>query len=226
MLAKTDNRKFDSDIKKNNKKLIRMINNSEAFVRIRRRCNSGHQPLAHAGFVLTLLFSVLAVFVNGQTDMINYCGIKPCIEPLRISCEEMIELYQFQGSCCSMESIPATGGCRITVSSGNCFWYPWCGTCEEDEEVKSRCNNIFETDARQQCPMRDFDPLAIQASADFDAPSCAPSMMPSDVSLDKSAGAVPTAAVVMGGSHWSVRAATTGAVAVLVTGIAVAVAAV
>lgn len=207
----------------------RMSNSSEAFITTRRRCNGVHQPLAHVGFLMTMIISVLAVFVNAQTDLLNYCGSKPCIEPVRMSCEEMIERYRFQGSCCSMESMPATGGCRVTVSFGNCFWYPWCGTCDEDEEVTSRCNNIFETDANQRpCPSGDFNPLEIQASLGFEVPSCAPSMQPSDVppTTDGSAGAAPTATVILGGSQWTVRAATTGAVAVLVAGIATAVTAV
>ena len=134
-------------------------------------------PLA-TGLVLVLL-SIFSLVVNSQTDMMNYCGEKPCIEPVRMSCPEMIEKYRFQGSCCSMERIGATGGCRITVGFGNCFWYPWCGTCEGEEETASRCNNVFETGAQQECPVGDFDPIEIQASADYTTPSCAPSMAPS-----------------------------------------------
>jgi hypothetical protein len=129
--------------------------------------------------VLLVLLSALATTVESQTDMYNYCGEKPCIEPLRMSCEEMIDTYRFQGSCCSMETIPQTGGCRITVSFGNCFWYPWCGECDAVDEVNSRCNNIFETDANQRpCPVADFDPVAIQASEFYERPSCSPTMAP------------------------------------------------
>lgn len=141
--------------------------------------------MSHSRYSSSMLASILLVLVllstkvHSQTDMINYCGEKPCIEPLRMSCEEMIETYEFQGSCCSMEVISATGGCRISVTFGNCFWYPWCGDCDESDEVTSRCNNIFETDADQRpCPAGDFDPIAIQAQIDFERPSCAPTMAP------------------------------------------------
>ena len=204
-----------------------MSSSSEAFGYVRRRCNNRHQPSAAAGFLLILSLSILSVFVDSQTDMFNYCGSKPCIEPVRMSCEEMMELYQFQGSCCSLEIIPATGGCRVTVSFGNCFWYPWCGTCDEEEEKASRCNNIFETDANQRpCPVGDFDPVAIQASEDFTTPSCSPSMQPSVtvMSSDESAAAAPTSVVLNRNQHWWVRVATTGAVAVLMAAISAAVA--
>jgi len=157
------------------------MSNSEVFVYHPRRFNNRFTS------VLTAIFSVLVnlvVTVNSQTDMLNYCGTKPCIEPVRMSCQEMMDRYQFQGSCCSMQSIPQTGGCRITVSFGNCFWYPWCGTCEKDEEDTSRCNNIFETDADQRpCPDGDFDPVEIQKSENYTIPSCAPSMAPTNASM-------------------------------------------
>ena len=128
---------------------------------------------------MLFLLSSLAVTVNAQTNLINYCGTKPCIEPVRMSCEEMIERYEFQGSCCSLENIPATGGCRLTVSFGNCFYYPWCGECDGIEEERSRCNNIFETDANQpQCAQGDYDPLKIQSSIVYEPPTCPPTKAP------------------------------------------------
>uniref|UniRef100_A0A7S0UKN6 PSI domain-containing protein n=1 Tax=Pseudo-nitzschia delicatissima TaxID=44447 RepID=A0A7S0UKN6_9STRA len=126
----------------------------------------------------SLFLLVLLSAVHSQTDIQNHCGVKPCIEPVRMSCEEMIDRYQFQGSCCSLEIIPATGGCRLTVSSGNCFYYPWCGDCDPVEEEASRCNNIFETAANQGCPLKDFDPLEIQSSLDYEVPSCSPTQAP------------------------------------------------
>mmetsp|Transcript_21961 Transcript_21961/g.52274 ORF Transcript_21961/g.52274 Transcript_21961/m.52274 type:complete len:202 (+) Transcript_21961:164-769(+) len=199
----------------------------EPFVYVRRRCNGRHQPSANAGFLLVLLLSLLTVSVDSQTDMLNHCGSKPCIEPLRISCEKVMELYQFQGSCCSLDIIPSTGGCRVTVSYGNCFWYPWCGICDEEDEKVSRCNNHFQTAANiRPCPEGDYDPVAIQASENFTVPSCSPSMQPSAGFLsDESTAAAPTSVVVVRKQQWWVRAATTGAVAAIVTAIAAAVAA-
>jgi len=152
------------------------MSNSEGL-----RCRRRIAPSSVLASVLLVLLSTLAVLVDSQADLNNFCGVKPCIEPVRMSCQEMIEKYQFQGSCCSMVDIPQTGGCRVTVTFGNCFWYPWCDTCEEDEEVVSRCNNIFETGANERpCPVGDYDPLEIQKSMDFAQPSCAPSMAPSE----------------------------------------------
>lgn len=205
-----------------------MRNNSETSVCVYRRYNNRHQPSARSSFLLVLCLSILAAFVNSQTDRLTYCGFKPCIEAVRMSCEEMMDLYQFQGSCCSLEIIPSTGGCRVTVSYGNCFWYPWCGTCEKEEEKASRCNIEFQTDADQRpCPEGDFDPVAIQAAENFTSPSCSPTMQPSASSMlkDESAAAPPTSVIIGWNQHWWARAATTGAVAVLVAAIAVAVAA-
>jgi len=127
--------------------------------------------------------------VHGQPQDLpavpNYCGDKPCIEPTSMSCEEMIETYEFQGSCCSLEIIAATKGCRLTVSFGNCFWYPFCGDCEEaDQKGGGRCNNIFETNANiRPCPDGDYNPLEIQSDPTWYPPSCAPSMSPTNSSM-------------------------------------------
>jgi len=198
------------------------MSNSEGLrCRRRRHSNRHYHTSSMLAAVLLALLSNFAVLVNSQADLVSYCGIKPCIEALRMSCEELIESYQFQGSCCSMESIPQTGGCRVTVSFGNCFWYPWCGVCDKDDNKASRCNNIFETDANQRpCPVADFDPVEIQQSENFTIPSCSPSMSPSDYSMledGEDSSAVSSISLV------STTAVMTGAAAVLVAVIAAAV---
>lgn len=187
------------------------MSNSEGL-----RCRRCIAPSSVLASVLLVLLSTLAVLVDSQTDLNNFCGVeKPCIEPVRMSCQEMIEKYQFQGSCCSMVDIPQTGGCRVTVTFGNCFWYPWCGTCEEDEEVVSRCNNIFETGANQRpCPVGDYDPLEIQKSLAYDQPSCAPSMAPSEPPTGDGSSARS--------NLLSATSVTTGVLAVLVAVVAAA----
>lgn len=89
-----------------------------------------------------------------------YCGLDLCLVPLRLSCEEMINQYDFQGSCCSMETVNETLGCRITVgAAGNCFWYPKCGECDPlDDQIQ--CNILYSTATDSICPESDFDPLA------------------------------------------------------------------
>lgn len=165
------------------------MSTSKGLVDSRRRCN---YLVQFSVMSLLILLSSLAVTVNAQTNLQNYCGTKPCIEPVLMSCEEMIERYQFQGSCCSLETIPATGGCRLTVSFGNCFYYPWCGECDEFEAGKSRCNNIFTTDANQRpCAQGDYDPLKIQSSIAYEPPSCPPSMAPT-ISTNDSGSSMTT----------------------------------
>jgi len=134
--------------------------------------------------VAVVQHQVGVLFVHGQA-VPNYCGAKPCIEPTSMSCEEMIETYEFQGSCCSLETISATKGCRLTVSFGNCFWFPFCGLCEEDDQKDGgRCNNVFETDANiRPCPEGDYNPLEIQSDPAWYPPSCSPSMSPTNFSI-------------------------------------------
>jgi hypothetical protein len=136
-----------------------------------------------------------------------YCGTGPCIVPLRLSCEQMIAEYKFQGSCCSMESIPQTLGCRVTVADrGNCFWYPYCGVPDPlDEEIAAGIE--YTTDSEEECPDSEFDPLFLNTSSpDYIPPenrtevSCVPTMAPSfspggsgssDPPVGSSSGAIP-----------------------------------
>jgi len=166
---------------------------------------------------MVILLALLSTPANSQADRFEYCGSKPCIEPLRTSCEEMMELYEFQGSCCSLETIPATGGCRITVSFGNCFWYPWCGECDDEERKSTSCNRVFETEANQRpCPVADFDPVKLQKAEDFERPSCSPSMAPSE-SQDGGSGSGSTSLFSAQNTHTNLVGAATVLV-VLVAG--------
>lgn len=118
-----------------------------------------------------------------------YCGEAPCIIPLRLSCEEMIAQYSFQGSCCAMESIPETRGCRVTVADrGNCYWYPYCGEPDPlDEEIGAGIE--YTTDSELECPLSEFDPLFLnESSPDFipaenrtDNVTCPPTLTPAVV---------------------------------------------
>lgn len=155
-------------------------------------------PSTLAAVFLVLLSNAFFVdYAKAQGTNEVYCGAEPCIEAVRSSCEDMIQTYKFQGSCCSLEKIPATGGCRITVGFGNCFWYPFCGICENDMEdenfKKDKCNNLFETDAEDKvCPVYDFNPLEIQSAPEWSLPSCTPSMAPTTSSMKADATAIMT----------------------------------
>jgi hypothetical protein len=87
----------------------------------------------------------------------------------------MIEQYDFQGGCCSMEPIPETRGCRLTVSNrANCFWYPKCGECDTtDEEIG--CNIVYLTESDGTCPPSEYDPVAESKNGTV---SCVPTMAP------------------------------------------------
>jgi hypothetical protein len=133
---------------------------------------------------MKLFWSVFAAFllspVPAQFEEF-YCGFEPCIIPLRFSCEKMIEDYIFQGSCCSMETVNETLGCRLTVSArGNCFWYPKCGECDlMDDELQ--CNTIFSTDAESECPESEFDPVANSTASNSTNTTCPPDEEPTPV---------------------------------------------
>jgi hypothetical protein len=144
-----------------------------------------HPAFFMASIALVVSFWVSPVASQAFTNQF-YCGTGPCIIPLRLSCEQMIEEYQFQGSCCSMESIPETRGCRVTVADrGNCFWYPYCGIPDPmDEEIAAGIE--YTTDSEDECPESEFDPLFLNTSSpDFIPPvnrtdvSCVPTMAPS-----------------------------------------------
>mmetsp|Transcript_13581 Transcript_13581/g.21849 ORF Transcript_13581/g.21849 Transcript_13581/m.21849 type:complete len:174 (-) Transcript_13581:947-1468(-) len=153
--------------------------------------------------MMKLLLSIVGAFlvstvpVSSQQTEQFFCGTGECIIPLRLSCEQMIEEYEFQGSCCSMESIPETRGCRVRVANrGNCFWYPYCGLCDmSDEEIG--CNTVYTTESDNSCPDSEFDPLfqnTTNQNMNRTRPSCVPTMAPSEPE-------VPTAAPLSGGTY-------------------------
>eukprot|EP00536_Pseudo-nitzschia_multiseries_P005039 jgi/Psemu1/303081/fgenesh1_kg.91_\ len=146
--------------------------------------------------VIVLLYSAfLFDYANAQGTGQTYCGDEPCFIPLRSSCQDLIDNYKFQGSCCALEIIPATGGCRITVGFGNCFWYPFCGDCPVDGDlfVQDKCNIIHETDAvAKVCPKFDYDPLQIQNDPLWETSSCAPSMAPTPFGMKSDSSVIAT----------------------------------
>mmetsp|Transcript_16424 Transcript_16424/g.40064 ORF Transcript_16424/g.40064 Transcript_16424/m.40064 type:complete len:185 (-) Transcript_16424:347-901(-) len=132
--------------------------------------------------VLLLSSSSSILVVDAQAVANAFCVDPGCIIPVDETCEAMIEKYEFQGSCCSMESVPETRGCRITIANeGNCYWFPRCSTpetivaCQNDPNI--RCHTIFETDTTNACPTSDFDPYVNITTTC--APTQAPAEMPS-----------------------------------------------
>ena len=95
-----------------------------------------------------LIASISLQSAVAQAPEVVFCGTKPCFVPLAIPCRVMARDFNFQGSCCSLEDIAGTGGCRITIAGGgNCAWTPKCGECTG----ASSCNKIYETDSTEAC---------------------------------------------------------------------------
>ena len=73
----------------------------------------------------------LFVGTNSQNNLVACAADTFCGAALQISCEELLATHDFQGSCCSLETIELTKGCRVSVTNGgNCYWFPKCGQCD------------------------------------------------------------------------------------------------
>jgi hypothetical protein len=119
----------------------------------------------------------------GQATPDNFCGPADCIIPLQgLSCEELVEKFDFQGNCCALTSVLATGGCRITVAGaggiGQCYWEPkeQCGACAKDSalQTSAQCNLVHESRSTSVCPADNFNALKPPSPAPSTADSTAP----------------------------------------------------
>ena len=146
---------------------------------------------------MKLLYATIGALVAGkalaQFSNIVDCGASPCLQAVSLSCEELLEEYEFQGSCCQLQSIPQTRGCRVEVFNGNCFWFPKCVPCVDGDGPD--CNRQFQSVSPEQCPTLEFDAIEFQANRE-EEPSCSPSMMPDTEAPtpDSSAFSMPTSA--------------------------------
>lgn len=143
-------------------------------------------------FLATVTTAFLPYYTVDSQAFTNefYCGDAPCTIPLRLSCEDMIAQYEFQGSCCSLESVPETRGCRLTVANrGNCFWYPYCGVPDPLDEL-IQAGIEFTTDTMQECPYSDYDALYQNTSH--------PDYIPPEIRENATASCVPTMAPSLG----------------------------
>jgi hypothetical protein len=154
-----------------------------------------------------LLVLLSSTFLSATA--LTYCGFTPCIVPLALSCEELVADYDFQGSCCSLEDIPGTGGCRVRVAGkGNCAWTPKCGLCDP----ANKCNEEQKTDSEDVCEESIYDPLgqiSRETSGDDTnstnatmpsffpsmAPTCSPTSMPSNEATNAPVSGAMTSAL-------------------------------
>ena len=93
------------------------------------------------------------------TELVS-CIDRPCIVPLAIPCEELVQKMIFLGSCCYLEDVVPTGGCRVSVfGQGNCLWVP---RCENDAfcESSGQCFTEFRTNSVDACPTDTYEVLS------------------------------------------------------------------
>jgi hypothetical protein len=117
------------------------------------------------------LFFVLGAFLlDSVAAQPFFCGSEPCLVPLEISCEKLQQEYTFQGSCCSLETIEDTKGCRVKVQAGgNCIWIYNCGECDP----VNKCGIEYSTVNTDACPASNFTVLGVPSPS----PSIAPPVL-------------------------------------------------
>eukprot|EP00980_Cylindrotheca_fusiformis_P028229 scaffold22588_cov114-Cylindrotheca_fusiformis.AAC.1 len=124
-------------------------------------------------FILAIFALVsFAELASGQVQM-TVCGEFQCVEDLKISCDTLVTEYVLQGSCCSLEPIPAYNGCRVTVGSGNCYWTPKCGECplkSDPSWADVKCNMEYRDMTNSACP------AASDYPTNWASPSSAPAV--------------------------------------------------
>ena len=106
-----------------------------------------------------------------------------CSEDLRISCDDLLDQYTMQGSCCSLTKITAYDGCRVQVGFGNCYWYPKCEECPlrtEGRWQNVKCGLEYRGAEGSVCPTSEYptnwkNPPVEGPWNDY---SCAPSAAP------------------------------------------------
>jgi hypothetical protein len=135
--------------------------------------------LASSLWMTVSLLSLSSVFAQ----KIQFCGDAECRIPLAESCSGLKSNHEFFGSCCHLEDIVGTGGCRVTVWNGNCAWARKCGECNQEAEG---CNIEYRTASTQQC---ETDRFRVLGGA---RPTSAPVMAEMDNSTSTSTNGTAT----------------------------------
>lgn len=82
-----------------------------------------------------------------------------CVEDVLLSCDDFLDQYTLQGSCCSLQKITGYSGCRVRVGYGNCYWYPKCGECPGRQESiwqGIKCGLAYEGAQGTECPASEY----------------------------------------------------------------------
>jgi hypothetical protein len=146
----------------------------------------------HFSLAFIALASILELAAGQST--LKICAsneFNDCVEDLKISCDTLVTEYDLQGNCCSFEVITAYDGFRVTVGSGNCYWYPKCGDCPSQisaEWQDVECGLEYRDETNAACPASDY-PINWRTNPPTSAPassnsptwtdySCSPTMGP------------------------------------------------
>lgn len=141
--------------------------------------SSSHSLLLR--MLLLISSSTMIVQHVASQNTIQYCGdLKECrivIEAL--TCTKLAKEYDFFGSCCHLEDIPGTDGCRVRVhAKGNCAWISKCNPSQCDPIYG--CNIEYQTDNTDECPNDRYEVLNPDSVAanddDLVCPTSAPTV--------------------------------------------------
>ena len=104
-----------------------------------------------ASILMMLLLIVVLQLHTVTCQPLEYCDDKPCRIPVNSqSCAQLKKNNDFLGTCCHLQDIQGTGGCRVVVSGpgATCGWTPKCpGTCP----TGSGCNIQYQTASTEEC---------------------------------------------------------------------------
>eukprot|EP00526_Cylindrotheca_closterium_P022991 CAMPEP_0113627692 /NCGR_PEP_ID=MMETSP0017_2-20120614/14344_1 /TAXON_ID=2856 /ORGANISM="Cylindrotheca closterium" /LENGTH=168 /DNA_ID=CAMNT_0000537961 /DNA_START=59 /DNA_END=565 /DNA_ORIENTATION=- /assembly_acc=CAM_ASM_000147 len=134
-------------------------------------------------FFLVAFVLAASLFRSADANAQTFLCEGACSEDLRITCDELLNEYTLQGSCCSLEKITAYDGCRVRVGYGNCYWWPKCGDCPAQTEgiwSNVKCGLEYQGAEGNACPASEYptvfkDPYPSGPWQDY---SCAPSAAP------------------------------------------------
>lgn len=98
--------------------------------------------------LLLLLLTGFALLNEGRAA-IHTCGGEVCKITFALSCSQLIEDYDFTGTCCSLED-KTGGGCSITVSRGFCYWESYSNA--DDSEY-------YGSGSQTDCPVSLYNPF-------------------------------------------------------------------
>lgn len=119
-------------------------------------------------FHLVILASSLLFKADGA---VYSCGPEPCVQDFEDSCEAVIEIYEFSGSCCSLTE--TNGTCSFVTTSDCTFQVKGDTGCVQEEDGSLSCvpafTEVTSTLEGVECPESDFpDPTILEGILDVE----------------------------------------------------------